>query len=255
MDLVESDFRTENRHPWELARFSIVKELIEKHQFSSNARILDVGSGDAYVAQRFTHDISNAEAFCVDIEYTPEILAKIQSIYQNNQLHLFSNLSQVANENHFDFVTLLDVIEHVPDDVALLSEISELKSIDSNTHFIITVPAFQKLFSSHDDLLKHYRRYDMAMLKNSLEKSGLEFIDGGYFFTSLLGPRIIQVAKEKIKKKETSELEHLGTWNKSEKITDTIHNILMFDYKTGRFFRRLGVHIPGLSLYAVARKK
>lgn len=255
MDLVESDFRTENRHPWELARFSIVQELIRKYTSQNASKILDVGSGDAYVAHRFTKDLPNTCSYCVDIEYTPEITEKIESIYQNEKLQLFDHLDQVKGVDGFNFVTLLDVIEHVPDDVALLSEIASKKYIDSDTHFVITVPAFQKLYSSHDDLLKHYRRYDLNMLKTSLDKSGLEFIEGGYFFASLLAPRYLQVLKEKRKKKDTQELEHLGTWDKSEKITNLVHGVLMLDYKTGRFLRRLGLPLPGLSLYGIARKK
>lgn len=255
MDLVESDFRTENRHPWELARFSVVEELIEKHLQSESPKILDVGSGDAYVAHRFTQDIQNAESYCVDIEYTKEILDKIEGIYENQKLHLFDNLNKVSGVDYFDYVTLLDVIEHVPDDVALLKEITSKDYITEQSRFIITVPAFQKLFSSHDDLLKHYRRYDLNMLKESLEKSHLEFIEGGYFFTSLLGPRILQVLIEKMKKKDPEKLEHLGTWDKSENITNAVYKVLMHDYKTGRFFRRMGMNLPGLSLYAVARKK
>lgn len=255
MDLVESDFRTENRHPWELARFSIVKELIEKYTGAEQTKILDVGSGDAYVAHRFTKDILNTTSYCVDIEYTSEITDKIQSIYQNDDLHLYDHLDKVQSVDHFNFVTLLDVIEHVPDDVALLSEIASNDFIDKDSHFIITVPAFQKLYSSHDDLLKHYRRYDLNMLKESLDKSGLQFIEGGYFFASLLAPRYLQVLKEKRKKKDTKELEHLGTWDKSKKITNLVHGVLMFDYKTGRFLRRMGIPFPGLSLYGIAKKK
>jgi hypothetical protein len=255
MDLVESDFREENRHPWELARFSIVSELMKKFNNSDQPRILDVGSGDAYVAQRFTKEINNASSFCVDIEYTPEIISKINSIYQNPKLSLYNALDQVKESSNMDFVTLLDVIEHVPDDVKLLTDITSNSYISKDTHFVITVPAFQKLYSSHDDLLKHYRRYDMEMLKNTLEKSDLEFVEGGYFFTSLIAPRMIQVLKEKKMKKDTSKLEHLGTWDKSKFITNTVHNVLMYDYKTGRFLRRLGFNMPGLSLYAVAKKK
>lgn len=255
MDLVESDFRTENRHPWELARFSIVHELIEKYNQSLTPAILDVGSGDAYVAHRFTKDIPGAHSFCVDIEYNHEIKDKIQSIYQNPKLHLFDHLDQVKNLNKVDFVTLLDVIEHVPNDVELLQEIASKPYISEESLFVITVPAFQKLYSSHDDLLKHYRRYDMNMLQKTLEESDVEFIEGGYFFTSLLGPRILQVLKERGRKKELEELEHLGTWDKSKKITNWIHSILMYDYKTGRFMRRLGMPLPGLSLYGIARKK
>jgi len=256
MDLVESNFDINARHPWELARFSIVSELINKHVVASkNPRILDVGSGDAFVGNRFSEAIKNSTSFCVDIEYTPEIIKKIETSCKNPKLNLYSSLEQVKEASKMDFVTLLDVIEHVPDDVKLMNDITSKPYISTETKFLITVPAFQKLYSSHDDLLKHFRRYDLDMLKKTIADSDMEFVEGGYFFASLMGPRMISVLKEKMIKKDTSELKHLGNWNKGKMVTDFFYNVMMYDYKAGRFLRRLGIPLPGLSLYAICKKK
>jgi len=58
---------------------------------------------------------------------------------------------------------LMDVLEHVPDDFRLLSEL--LAAASPGTHFLITVPADLSLWSEHDVSFGHYRRYDLPRLK------------------------------------------------------------------------------------------
>ena len=70
--------------------------------------------------------------------------------------------------------------------------------IDGNTRLLITVPAYQSLFSSHDSFLGHYRRYSNGSLRRLIERSGFKVLDIGYFFGSLLPVRILQVIKERL---------------------------------------------------------
>ena len=124
MDLVEVNFNIENRHPWETARLQSVSKLIDKHtsQKKEELNFLDVGSGDAFVAHRFTEIFKNSSAKCVDIEYDEKIIETISNMFNNPNLGLFNDLDKVSTEQAIDVVTLLDVIEHVPDDIALLKE-------------------------------------------------------------------------------------------------------------------------------------
>jgi len=62
---------------------------------------------------------------------------------------------------------------------------------------LITVPAFQKLFSRHDEFLGHYRRYNLQGISSTAEKAGLEILERSYFFSSLLLPRTLTWALEK----------------------------------------------------------
>jgi len=63
------------------------------------------------------------------------------------------------------FVTIMDVLEHVADDFELLSKL--LNASRPGTYFLITVPADQRLWSSHDEHLGHYRRYDLNRLEGT----------------------------------------------------------------------------------------
>lgn len=79
-----------------------------------------------------------------------------------------------------NLVLLMDVIEHVDDDVALLREYSE-KSLPEAT-MLISVPAFQWLWSAHDVFLGHRRRYTLAHLERSVRNAGLEVVSACYYY-------------------------------------------------------------------------
>src|SRR5262249_15448843 len=69
-------------------------------------------------------------------------------------------------------VVLLDVIEHIADPVAVLTHVREVLSPGGAA--IITVPAYQWLFSEWDSALGHFRRYTCDMLQAQAEEAGLK---------------------------------------------------------------------------------
>jgi hypothetical protein len=79
-----------------------------------------------------------------------------------------------------DLVLLMDVLEHVDDDVGLLK--AYVDKVPSGSRFLITVPAFQFLWSGHDDFLEHKRRYTLAQLEAVVRNTGLTVKQGAYYF-------------------------------------------------------------------------
>ena len=60
-------------------------------------------------------------------------------------------------------VLLTDVLEHVSDDFALLSSL--MNASEPGTHFLVTVPADESLWSQHDESFGHFRRYDLPRFR------------------------------------------------------------------------------------------
>ena len=251
MDLIEISDNTK-RHPWETARKVIVNKFISTVK-KENIKILDVGSGDAYLANSFTKKFSNSYSYCVDTGYNPDIVKEIENTFKNDKLFLYSTLNEVDVKT-VDVVTLLDVIEHVPKDVELLTKIIDQPYINESTFFIISVPAYQVLFSQHDVLLKHYRRYSLKKLKETVSQCDFKIIDSGYFFFILIIPRLIQLFREKIASNKSQELGNLGTWKGGKLISAIIKTILLLDYITGRAFKFIGINLPGLSCYVICQR-
>jgi SAM-dependent methyltransferase len=86
----------------------------------------------------------------------------------------------------FDLVTCLDVIEHTPDDVVALRELRRVSR--PGARLMVTVPAYQALWSVHDQLNHHYRRYSRRRLARSLAESGWLLERMTSFNSLLLGP-------------------------------------------------------------------
>jgi SAM-dependent methyltransferase len=71
----------------------------------------------------------------------------------------------------FETIVLLDVLEHLDDDVAALRAAAEVCA--PGGRLVISVPAFQALWSRHDETFEHLRRYSRRQLLSVVERAGL----------------------------------------------------------------------------------
>jgi hypothetical protein len=114
-------------------------------------------------------------AICIDPEYSAE-----WSETTAGKPIAFRRSGPVGDA---DLVLLMDVIEHVDDDVGLLHLYAE--SARRGTRFVVSVPAFSWLWGPHDEFLEHRRRYTLAGTLQALTGAGLTPIAGFYFFAAL----------------------------------------------------------------------
>jgi hypothetical protein len=246
------------RHPWEKARAYFTLKLIDNFTNIPNDRkinVLDIGCGDTYVIQNIGNKYKDAVFFAVDTAFTDEIIEDYISKYKNKySLNLFKDLDKASSciNADVDIVLLLDVLEHIEDEKSFLNLLKTYPFISKSTFFIITVPAFQSLFSSHDVFLDHFRRYNKKSLKKLINECGFSIVKQGYFFSSLLVPRffslLFQKNIKKVKQKGVSSY-------KANKLFDLIlFGILTLDYKISLFLSKLGINIIGLSNYILCKK-
>ena len=141
--------------------------------------IVDVGSGSSFFMEElFAYAPGKIKKiYCVDIGYSEleETETKGKTI---------ERLRQLPDRIENGIAVMMDVLEHVEDDVALLAGIK--KRCAGTNYFFITVPAFQSLWSQHDVYLGHYRRYTIKTLKESLQKAnyhpaGIHYMYGSIF--------------------------------------------------------------------------
>jgi hypothetical protein len=262
MDLKELELSEKDktsRHPWELARTSVVFDILSKHLpdlHKEGLTILDVGCGDTYFVETLSKELPGANCIAIDTAFNADALSFYKKKFEGSKIQVFDSVeaSNRVNRNEISIVLLLDVIEHIEDDVNFLKYLQGTPGITSNTIFIITVPAFQALFCSHDVFLNHYRRYDNALLKKNTNEAGLTVISCGYFFSSLLFPRIINAFLEKINPPPVNSAKGIGGW-KENKLRDMfLKSFLLTDYKFTSMLTRFGIKLPGLSNYALCKK-
>lgn len=266
MDIKEYKLKTENakqNHPWEFARLEVVYDLLSKNlskrgklNSTNPLTILDVGCGDGFFLEQLSKRIPNADYIAVDTAFDDEFIEFFSKKYGSSNITFLSEMKpDFLQGKHIDVILLLDVIEHIEFDIDFLKGLSNLSGFDDETIIVITVPAYQSLFCSHDTWLGHYRRYTVKKLRNHLNQAGLKSQNDGYFFTSLLLPRLIQKMKELIIKPNLDNVAGIGDWKGSESSSRTIKNILVLDYKWSRFKRKFGIRLPGLSCFSICKKQ
>jgi 2-polyprenyl-3-methyl-5-hydroxy-6-metoxy-1,4-benzoquinol methylase len=88
----------------------------------------------------------------------------------------------------YDVILMLDLLEHVQDPEELLGFAGAL--LEPNGRVLITVPAFESLWTAHDDINHHLRRYTAGELRRTITSAGLIVEQCTYLFQSLVLPKL-----------------------------------------------------------------
>jgi SAM-dependent methyltransferase len=134
--------------------------------------ILDVGAGSGFFSRKLLSNTMAKKAWCIDISYENDF----DDVEAGKPVYFRRSIDAV----HADLVILMDVLEHVDDDIGLLRDYAN--KVPRGTRFLISVPAFQFLWSGHDVFLEHKRRYRLDQLEDVVIRAGLTLTHGNYYF-------------------------------------------------------------------------
>jgi SAM-dependent methyltransferase len=254
MDLSEVSAADHRRHPWESARARFFRRVLDEAGALAGPRaVLDVGAGDGYLARALLDALpAGSEVVCLDPHYTDEDLRRFSA---DGRAGL--SFVRAPPARRFDVILLLDVIEHVADDRAFLGGFVA-NQLAPGGLVLVSVPAWQPLFSAHDTALKHFRRYSPAACRALLDDQGLASVRGGGLFHALLAPRLLTVAREKLSRllgRAPEAPADLGDWRGGALLTTAIERALALDNALSHAVARRGVALPGLSVWALCRAR
>ena len=236
------------RHPWERARASYFEAVLEA--WAPEARsILDVGSGDAWLARQVAGGLGLDRVVCWDVHYEDADLGRERVGAAELER------TRAEPEGHFDALMLLDVLEHVEDDRGFLSDLVERK-LAPGGGVLASVPAWPALFSDHDRFLGHYRRYRPRELVALGREVGLEVEASGGLFHGLLPVRAAQVWASRASGAGAAadEPESDLAWSLGEPLARAIAGILRLEGRVSRAAARRSIAMPGLSTWFWARR-
>ena len=97
-------------------------------------------------------------------------------------------------KERFGLVLMLDVLEHVDDDVDALRHAASL--LEDGGRILVTVPAHQRLWTAHDGWNRHRRRYSRKALNRAVREAGLELVSEAYLFHWLVPLKLLVRLKE-----------------------------------------------------------
>ena len=215
MEKAEFDLHAsvEQRHWWFTARRQIMTRLV--HELVPPGRatevdkatdpnkthtVLDIGCGTganiAAMAQEYRAIGVDTSKYA--IEHARQLAPRVEFHCTSDQARLAELVNQAS------VITIMDVLEHVPDDYAMLSQL--LHAARPNTHFLLTVPANLSLWSKHDEVFGHYRRYDANRLESVWSGLDVECRLLSYFNARLYP--IVRSIRQRKKKKEQGTNSH-----------------------------------------------
>jgi SAM-dependent methyltransferase len=183
--LYEQHFRLEDRHWWFLGRRQLVLQELTRFAGKDPGPILDLGCGTGGMLAQFQ---GIGDSIGLDSATEAEASCRKRGL----PFVLGWGPSLPFREGSFGTVTLLDVIEHIPDERGVLAE--ALRVLRPGGLLVVTVPAYQFLWSKHDDLNHHQRRYRRSGLRTVLRRAGFEIAKLSYYNTLLFPAAVARKA-------------------------------------------------------------
>jgi SAM-dependent methyltransferase len=173
----------DERHWWYRGRRRVLRTALDRLELPAGARALDAGCGSGRTLDEL---VDYATPAGVDVSDEAVAAAHARG-YADVRAGSIDALPYPAAA--FDLITCLDVLEHVPDDVRALGELRRVAR--PGAALVVTVPAYEALWSAHDENNLHYRRYRRGRLRRGAAEAGWQLVDDTHFNTLLLVPAAV----------------------------------------------------------------
>jgi SAM-dependent methyltransferase len=178
--LMKATLELDDRHWWYRGRRRIIRAELDRLALTPGARILDAGCGSGRTLEEL---VAYGEVQGIELDPGAAELASSRGVWEVR----IGRLEELPWEDgQFDLITCLDVIEHTPDDRVTLSELRRVSK--PGGFLLVTVPAYQGLWSTHDVANHHYRRYSRARMRAAAGEVGWRVQRMTSFNGLLLGP-------------------------------------------------------------------
>jgi SAM-dependent methyltransferase len=232
--------QAEDRHWWYRGRRNVLERVIADLRLPARARILDAGCGSG---RNMVELARHGTVTGVELSETSVCLARKRGA---GKVIEGSVLEMPFEADSFDLAVSLDVIEHLEDDLAALRELRRV--VAPGGSLLVTVPAYQWLWSGHDEINHHFRRYTRRSLQRAGEQAGWQQVRTTYFNSLLLPAAILLRVLDRFSRKTTES--SLDLWVPPAPLNWLLERPLSLEAAMiGR-----GGRIPaGLSLLAVFR--
>jgi 2-polyprenyl-3-methyl-5-hydroxy-6-metoxy-1,4-benzoquinol methylase len=165
------------RHWWWRAREQLILDTLRAHRRVGGwGNVLDVGCGDGL----FFDALGQLDGVAVVEGVEPDRALVSTNGRHAARIHVAPFDASFDPGRRYSLILMLDVLEHLADPAAALRH--ALALLEPDGVLLATVPAFMSLWTRHDDLNHHYRRYDKDAFRALADAAGLRVDEMRYFF-------------------------------------------------------------------------
>jgi SAM-dependent methyltransferase len=197
----EKMYRVEDRDWWFVSRRELVLSHLKRHVSVKNPIILDIGCGTGATAK-----LLNGHGQVVGVDFSQLALQACEKRGIENLVKGSATSIPLA-DGSVDLIVATDILEHLDRDDAALIEFQRV--LKKGGMAIISVPAYEFLWSDHDEALMHRRRYTASMLGNRIRAAGLGLRYHGYALSLLFPLALMRLFKKKRAENEVPEAQHV----------------------------------------------
>jgi SAM-dependent methyltransferase len=240
-EFMQATLEVDDHHWWYRGRRRVIRAELDQLPIPPHARLLDAGCGSGRTLVELA---DYGEVSGIELDPDAAQLARDRELGQV----VVGRVEELPwDSDHFDLVTCLDVIEHTADDQRALLELGRV--CRPGGFLLVTVPAYQALWSRHDEVNHHYRRYSRRTLRAAVEGAGLWVARMSAFNSLLLPPAaVVRLAQRQLLNGNGAGNDlHLAPWW----LNGTLELPLRME---AAWLRRRFTLPAGLSLVAVLRK-
>lgn len=230
---------TEDRHWWFAGRRAVIREFIGAFQLPPRASILEVGSGtggNLHMLGEF------GEVKAMELDPIAREMA-IRKTEGRVEVRAGRCPDDIPFQECFNLICMFDVLEHVEQDVETLAALR--RSLAGSGRLLLTVPAFQWLWSTHDEFLHHKRRYTARELESKAAAAGLRLERVSYFNTLLFPLGVLARVRDRLARSKTAT----GTGMPAPLVNSVLRGVFSME---SALLRRINLPF-GMSLVAVLR--
>ncbi len=199
----------EKGHYWFEPRNRLLVGLAQR-LFPEATRYLEIGCGTGFVLEAFAE--SRKWKRLIGSELHPQGLVHARRRLGERAAFVQMDARSIPARDAFDLVGLYDVLEHIPEDEAVLASVAEI--LGPGGGMIISVPQHPSLWSSADDDAHHVRRYRLCELEGKVRRAGFDVLWSTSYVMSLLPLMVVsRVAKRRRQVDQLASLEfNLSPW-------------------------------------------
>lgn len=242
-------YHLERNHWWFTARLKILESCVRNLDITAGNKPLNILN--AGVATGATSEMLNQFGNVTSLEYDEDCCDFLEA--KTSIRPIRGSLTELPFQDcQFDLVCAFDVIEHIENDTLACKEIARVLSDEGN--YVVTVPAYNFLWSRHDVINHHFRRYNKKSFLKTLLSGQLHNTQATYFnfllFLPIASYRIIQKLLPQKGYTKTSGSDN-EIFEDSTYVSKLLHSIFLLENKV----LNRNIRLPfGISLISIGKK-